>query len=230
MTEFWAVIAALATFFIGGPLLLLAVFFVRWAIKYPAHTYRYKVKVEIDTPSGVRSGSQVHQVRWRSGPRLGGANTGSHHLKGEAIAVDLDENETLYALLGAAHTSYASPAFGTERVTKTTSREPVELKALPKFVRFGDEADPASAQDIDPGDLAATYGAGYALRRVVVQIVDDPPTCGIERRLPWLPRYYSLQLSGDRYQSLKNEHKGIAAFIGAGNFSAGFGLNKKERR
>lgn len=37
---------------------------------------------------------------------------------------------------------------------------------------------------VDPADFAATFGPGYALRRITVQITDDPVTTGIEQKLP----------------------------------------------
>ena len=40
---------------------------------------------------------------------------------------------------------------------------------------------------IDPDDLAATFGEGVGLKRIAVQMTDDPVTTGIEQRLGWVP-------------------------------------------
>ncbi len=39
---------------------------------------------------------------------------------------------------------------------------------------------------VDPDDFAASFGEGVSLKRITVQITDDPVTTGIEERLGWL--------------------------------------------
>ena len=70
---------------------------------------------------------------------------------------------------------------------------------LPNLVRFRDEADPKSVETVDPLNLAATFGEGVRLERVIIEITDDPVTKGIERRLPWLPNYYNKRFDGERF-------------------------------
>ena len=57
------------------------------------------------------------------------------------------------------------------------------------LVTFGDLNDPTSVERVDPDDLAATFGEGVSLKRITVQITDDPVTTGIEKRLVWLSKY-----------------------------------------
>ncbi len=57
------------------------------------------------------------------------------------------------------------------------------------LVTFGDLDDPTSVEEVDPDDLGATFGEGNSLRRITVQITDDPVTTGIEKRLEWLSEY-----------------------------------------
>jgi hypothetical protein len=52
------------------------------------------------------------------------------------------------------------------------------------MVTFGDLADPTSVAEVDPDDLAATFGEGVKLKRLTVELTDDPVTTGIEERLP----------------------------------------------
>jgi hypothetical protein len=54
------------------------------------------------------------------------------------------------------------------------------------LVRFRDIADPTSVEKVDPDNLAASFGEGVKLRRITVQLTDDPVTTGIEKRLGWL--------------------------------------------
>lgn len=54
------------------------------------------------------------------------------------------------------------------------------------LVTFGDLADPTTMAEVDPDDLTKTFGEAVSLKRITVQITDDPVTTGIEMRLGWL--------------------------------------------
>jgi hypothetical protein len=58
--------------------------------------------------------------------------------------------------------------------------------ARPMLVRFRDIIDPTTVERVDPDDLAASFGEGVKLRRITIQLTDDPITTGIIRTLPWL--------------------------------------------
>lgn len=64
-----------------------------------------------------------------------------------------------------------------------------DMPARPMLVRFRDVTDPTTVERVDPDDLAASFGEGVKLRRVTVQLTDDPVTTGIEERLGWLGEY-----------------------------------------
>lgn len=78
-----------------------------------------------------------------------------------------------------------------------------ERSAYPMMVTFGDLADPTSVEQVDSDDLAASYGDGVSLKRITVQMTDDPVTTGIEGRLGWLAahgrEHARLKPSGSRY-------------------------------
>lgn len=59
--------------------------------------------------------------------------------------------------------------------------------ARPMLVRFADIADPTTVEKVDPDNLAASFGPGVKIKRIIVQLTDDPVTTGIERHLGWLP-------------------------------------------
>ena len=67
------------------------------------------------------------------------------------------------------------------------------------LVTFGDLSDPTSVEEIDPDDLAATFGEGVRLRRMTVQMTDDPVTSGIEQRLGWLGNIREMNLSNEDF-------------------------------
>jgi hypothetical protein len=174
-------------------------------------------------------------------------------IKGEAVVVDLPGGKTLFALLRSENNVdwasyvyvYLAPqkkgepfAEQLDNVLEVTGKQtlprmwpPVaflkERSAYPMMVTFGDLADPTSVAQVNPDDLAANFGEGAKLKRITVELTNDPVTTGIEKRLGWLPSYYNKQLSGDRFQNIKNKDKGLAAFISAGVFSAGVGLRDK---
>ena len=60
------------------------------------------------------------------------------------------------------------------------------VKKLPYFVRFGDLRDPKSVERVDPDHLDKSFGEGFRLKALTIQITDDPVTVGIEKRLGWL--------------------------------------------
>jgi hypothetical protein len=65
------------------------------------------------------------------------------------------------------------------------------------LVTFADESDPTSVALVDPDDLAATFGEGTALRRITIELTDEPVTTGIKERLGWLSKYPEPRLDPD---------------------------------
>lgn len=66
--------------------------------------------------------------------------------------------------------------------------------AYPMLVTFGDLADPTTVAEVDPEDLAASFGPGVTLKRITVQLTDDAVTTGIEERLGWLRQTHGTLL------------------------------------
>jgi len=88
------------------------------------------------------------------------------------------------------------------------------------MVTFGDLADPTSVAEVDPDYLAATFGEGVKLKRVTVELTDDPVTTGIEARLGWLPGYYDKMLDGRAINTINAENR-LANDLSQGDFSKG---------
>lgn len=187
--------------------------------------YRYRLTVEVETPEGLKTGSSVIEVQQSMG-RSAGTGFGEiimRRVHGEAVSVDLPGGRTLFALLRSEDETdwagsvmqYVAPKvesksfkekFGNMLLIEGERELPrhwppfaggLRLSAYPMLVTFTDLSDPTSVAEVDPDDLAATFGPGVRLKRITVQITDDPVTTGIEERLGWLSEYPEPRLDPD---------------------------------
>ena len=79
-------------------------------------------------------------------------------------------------------------------------------KDLPDLVTFADIADPNSVLVVDGQHLDATLGANVRWHSITIQIIYDPVTTGIEKRLPWLKSIHGSQnIDGSRGQPYINK-------------------------
>jgi len=175
---------------------------------------RHRLTLEVETPEGTKTGSGVieHAARWNDGITRGlGAGPGlAVATRGEAIIADLGARGLLLCLLTRDEARAGSSDDGVLLLTQIFPFEkwggaiddysaylgrlawskPVAdapLESLPMLARLPDPRDPATAERVDPTNLAATFGSGVRLVRVTAQITDDPlapPT--IEDKLPWI--------------------------------------------
>ncbi|MEW4448168.1 hypothetical protein [Qipengyuania sp. JC766] len=171
-----------------------------------SETVRYRLTVEVDTPQGEREGSSVIEVEVREqppGPTLGNKVRLRHH--GEAVAVDMPNGKTLFALLynerdlveagnlypwrallpapGGDH------AWGVRAARNLEKREgpyPLPPAFYPTFVTFDDPTNHATIILLDKDDIAAEFGSGTRISNVTVEMTDDRVTRGLPDRLPWL--------------------------------------------
>ncbi|MDJ0978567.1 MAG: hypothetical protein QNI87_08520, partial [Erythrobacter sp.] len=180
----------------------------------PTPDYRYRLRVEVETPEGLKTGSSVIAVEQRLG-RSGSSPLNRairYRVRGEAVAVDLPGGQTLFALLRSENDVQWSARVMQMLAPDIDGEEwedvfdnvlllegPVEVprrwtedglmkgqSAYPMLVTFGDEADPTSVERVDPDDLSASFGEGVELQRITVELTDEPVTTGIEERLGWL--------------------------------------------
>lgn len=186
----------------------------------PSETLRYRITVEVETPVGLRSGSSVWEYKITD-VQIGFTPL-SHDYQGEAVAVDLPNGRTLFALLksGDGLPDYPenvirqkliqTPEFKAdwERAFLTVFPEwrargetwvlPAELppfsqgekprSGYPLLVTFRDDADPTSAERVNPQDLGAIFGQGYRLKSIRITVTDDPVTKGIVKQKKWFRR------------------------------------------
>ncbi len=166
--------------------------------------FRYRLTAIVDTPEGQRTGSSVIQLQWPFGGKgVGTLQGGGISYNGEAPVVDLPGGRKLFVLLSKEGDYDWAPwsLRGVFRNFTNPVDEPRTVRRLPRRARgtpgstvdnrpdmgtFGDLSDPASLRQVDPDDLAAAFGKGYALKGLTVQLTDAPVTSGIKKVLPWL--------------------------------------------
>jgi hypothetical protein len=61
----------------------------------------------------------------------------------------------------------------------------------PMLVTFRDLNTPASVERIDPQNLGASFGPGYSIKAITVEMTDQPLTQKIAQKLPWLRAYWA---------------------------------------
>jgi len=202
--------------------LITAIAFVFVRSTTPKASLRYRMTVEVQTPSGPKSGSAIQElVLWRHRliplPGAGGSDWGGGYTThGEAPFVDLGNGQVLFATLRDARSSYpheiTSVALQGLRVFELRKRVPDDdakiLRDLantkpftvlnpeyyPMLATFTDMAEPKSLVEVSPVNLAAHFGPGTTLDRITFQVVDrsTPLTTAVTSRFPALARERGL--------------------------------------
>lgn len=172
-------------------------------------SWHQKLTVTVETPEGPRSGSAVSAAWFQMTPKWSGvgdsAGASNSSLSGEAVVVDMGQGRYLFALLKGYNEFTGRLAFfplpqkplnkeedaavyDQLEALRATTELPREL--YPLLVTFADINDPASVARVDPDDLAASFGPGYALSSITLAITDEPVTKGpVEAVLGWLSKY-----------------------------------------
>lgn len=168
-----------------------------WAIQ---GGIRYKMTVEVETPEGVRSGYAVRELSFGGSSWFPfGESRPYVEMNGEAVAIDLPHGKVLFALLTSGSGNFDYGKQIAQRAELSAESGPIELwphapdvvglsytDPLPMLVTFEDINDPKSVQRVDPADLAATFGPGYTLRRIIIERTHEAPTAEMKGRLVWL--------------------------------------------
>jgi hypothetical protein len=171
----------------------------------PTYSWHQKMIVEVQVDEQVYAGSSVIRVRWRKNDPIGAVNGPDwiSGVQGEVPIVELPKRGMLFALLSdSSNSSYAADlatqilsgrngwARGNEEFAVVQEAQGQTLTIPPDrypfMVTFTDITDPTTVKQVDPTNLAATFGPGVSLKRITLAITDEPVTEGkIEQVLGW---------------------------------------------
>jgi hypothetical protein len=165
------------------------------------YKWRQKMTVEVDTPNGVVTGSNVVEVTWIIGSFRPGDGPGvAFKVKGEAIALDIRPGQKLFVLISTAEYTASALYHGPTRglgtpegaadILKQPLNQPVELPvdSYPKLVVFQNIDDPKSIRVLKHDELAEEFGPGVAVRSVKFELTEAPVSPSqIGAVLNWLP-------------------------------------------
>lgn len=203
--------------------------------------WNQKLTIEVNTPSGVKTGSSVVHVRREKTPAwlapVGGGGMG-YAISGEATVVEVAPGKYLFALLSGGYAdsrqsnSYHAylpfkvffPGESTNSVGVANALESLRLsreispKHYPLLLTFDDVNEPLSVRRVDPEDLEAILGGGITLKRMTLEIVDGEFFEGrVGRVLRWLHQYTDKLLDGRTISTVDAENR-MANSLGAGSF------------
>ena len=185
------------SFYGRGGWLLLCLFFapllVGWEfLGFASHSWHQKMMVEVEVGDQRYAGSSVVEMSVFGHPEIPMVHgVRNLELEGEAVVVELPSNRYLFALLTynaflardvfkdliieAVHAPGERWAGALSRLRETRVIDP---KHYPLLVTFTDLTDPKTVQKVDPDNLAATFGPGVELKRITLEITDEPVTEG----------------------------------------------------
>lgn len=195
---------------------VLAVLVAVYQIAYPSVTIRYRLTLEAELNGQPRTGSGVIQVVYRTNVQFLGASAQiGIEVQGDAVSVDLDKGDALFALLtegkqhprsgpeyvipnlfGIVNGGFGPEAFG--RIGTLKGQRDVPFEFIPLMVRLFDTNNPKSAILFTPPGGQPPNQA-LILKKAMIEIVSPgiwplnllgitgvPITRGIGKKLPWL--------------------------------------------
>jgi hypothetical protein len=194
------------------------------------HSWREKTILEVETPSGLVTGGSVAEVTvhwfgWLE--RKLSASAVNSGKRGEVSFVEVAPGKYLFALTLDSAAPSATRLFklsGDEDPKSVTARletlretRVVPPSLYPRFVTFTDISNPKSVKLVDPADLAAAFGPGFALKMVKLELTDEKLTNGaLGRVLKW-----ESSLVGGIGKDLNLPYNHILNQINDGSFSRG---------
>lgn len=176
---------------------------VAWCkLAYPAYAYRYRMTVEVVVDGELRSGSSVIEIELQTQPKLVDNLTIVPRVHGDAVFVDLGGGRNVVALLaGGPDGKFSSQPillvpqlFSADylrdrnvlpKLASLRGRRDIPERHLPTLVTFADLNDPSNARVVRPEEFEAVFGPGVRLKRVWIEMTDEPVTRGIEKKFPW---------------------------------------------
>lgn len=194
--------------------------------------WRQKLTVTVDTPNGEVAGSSVVRVVSRFGQVPLSNSEVNYEVTGEATVVEVAPGLYLFALLGNSEAERFYRALGydygnrgekLDRIARMQGESRVlEPKNYPLLVTFRDIDDPTTVERVDPDNLAASFGSGYRLKAITLEITDEKVTKGrVEEVLGWWCDYRKrgARLSGSTSIAISDNE--LSNNLGTGSFKIG---------
>ena len=162
-----------------------------WRSIYPSYEFQGTLTIRVMTPDGVVETRNTGRALFTQGPSFGlvdGASGGWKYW-GEAPVIDLGEGRYLFAKVGpridtvfrsADLAGFMDTGDRWQNVRKVSRSRNVVWDVpeglMPTLITFRDQNDITTAEIVDPLDLAATFGPGYELLGMTVEVTDEPTT------------------------------------------------------
>ena len=219
--------------------------FAAYKFSYPTYDWHQKLTLEVQTPSGVKSGSTVNYVALKKiwTPAFLGYDR-EYKFSGEALALDLAPGKVLFVLLsGVDRPSQQGMAWGVfsdlipeekdsagnyifeayRNISKARETRVVPRKNYPLFLTFADLNDRSTFAIVDPDNLEATFGPGFSVKQITLGITSERLTNGaIIPYIPWSKWATGQWLSGNSGKKLMEIKIGkITHILSDGNFKQG---------
>lgn len=178
----------------------------------PKLSYRYRLKVELQTPDGLQTGESIIETRFQDNR---GSNFGfvesrllKISVKGQATAIKIG-NRTLVAAMivgpfGGRDAQFktvvpetlgvrwSGPLDETRAAVEKAKREAVPREVprdeWPTFIVFENQYDPATARVVHPDEIVEVFGRGYSVQSVKIDFTNDPINDNIDITFPWIKR------------------------------------------
>lgn len=214
-------------------LLLVTVGYVSCTQMYPSGTWRYKITVNVETPEGLKSGSSVREVTFKSGPKiLPDVSGSSWKVTGEAVVVDLGKGKYLFALMDVdgsyqiVHDVFPYEASSRHNYIKyyqglTGQRKALTPSQYPLLVTFANIKDPKTVKKVGSNELSKVLGQGIVLKDITLEMTDESVWHEISKYLPWLDQIESQKVRLNGSSSVATFSNEILDNLGAASFKIG---------
>ncbi|MDH5587790.1 MAG: hypothetical protein OEZ05_14320 [Nitrospirota bacterium] len=208
---------------------------------FNSYSWHQKMTIEVEVDGQLYSGSSVVEVQvGQSDPiteRLGYPL--AFGARGEAAFVELPGKRYLFALLDGGPPDSGPqtnalnifkdelPSKGMERfaiLSESQFKRDIPRSHYPLLVTFTDITDPTTVKKVDPANLAVIFGSGVSMKRLTLEITDEPVTEGkIESVLGWYWEYREngFRLNGKKCIACPVSSENFADLIGTGEFKIG---------
>jgi len=197
------------------------------------YTWNQKLTVYVNTPDGELSASSITEVTITHSdgkfvfPEARGAR---FDFRGEAIALEITPGNYLFVLLNNTdnlpHKAFPqfinrSGRLGEWAGSIQEHREVglVPNSDYPMMVTFIDIDDPMSVQLVNSENFQETFGVGFSLSKMTLEIVEEDASFGrVDRILPWLTEIWPATLDGQRIRTADALNQ-VANSLSANSFS-----------